>query len=151
MGQFRHGKTGLVLQQLQRVADARDGIAIGLLENEWKAIGRGWKTVGYNYSGGGNPISDAIFDSLGTVMPGIYIPKKIPILHDLQLEQLFEVEFKVCVDECGKEISRDKIGEKKLNKYQEVWFNPTDVRYGDPLWVMPGQDPTSMGTRWGVK
>ena len=123
-----------------------------ITEQEWKAIGRGWKIVDWKCEGPCNPISDAIFTAVSMLLPAWYIPTKIPVVRDLQLEQAYNVDYKICYDECTKkQTSKTKLGEEPLKEYRENWFNPTTEHDGEPTWVQPGQENPSMQTRWGAQ
>jgi RHS repeat-associated protein len=119
-------------------------------EKEWKEIGRGWKIVDWKCETPCNPYSDAIFNAISALLPAVYIPVKIPVYRDLALEQAFNVDYKVCYDECTKkQTSKTKIGEEALKEYRENWYNPSTQYDGPPMPVPPGQDDPSMQTRWG--
>jgi hypothetical protein len=85
------------------------------------------------------------------LMPSVYIPVKIPVYRDLALEQAYNVDYKICVDECTKKETKTKVGEEELKEYQENWYNPTTQYDGPPMPVLPGQENPSMRTRWGLR
>ena len=120
-----------------------------IIEEKLRWVDRKEKIVGYKESSQSEEILRRLVDALTTKKPGGFLEKgRVPLIQDIELDQLWEVLSLVCVDACtGKETSRTKIREKPTKKYKEKFFN--NPREGDPIPVWGVEPAPSPETRWG--
>jgi len=121
-----------------------------ILEQKWEEVGRGWKIIDYRYRRSSDGPLDAFMNAITTIKPGFGFGVMIPILRDLALEQLHELDVQVCIDECTKKETRTVLFDRPLNQYRENWYNPhLGDREGDPVIRDVFDGPPTRETRWG--
>ena len=120
------------------------------IEQEWREIGRGWKIVDYKYRRTIDGPIDVFMNAITLIKPGFGMGEMIPVLRDLALMQLIELDVEICYDDCTKTTTKHILVERPQRQYQENWFNPhLGDREGDPVWRTTFDMPPSRDSRWG--
>ena len=116
-----------------------------MTRHTWETLARRLEVVRYEYESTIDTVIGRLIDFVTATTPGASIVKKIPILQEFELQRGLLIKYRVCWDDCGSMLSNDEVSRKRLDKYQEIWWNPDREYRGDPTWVFPGMEDPSTG------